>query len=147
MKKEQEQSQEQTTTEDAENDYSALFPERKAWPEPKVIEISEEVWKKPGARSGWMSGINYGGRGYRAGFWEVAMSKFAQEGTHFNVLNGDLVNGKAIKEMLRAVPKKVAEEVANHFLEECAKELASVIPLLKKPDGGFVRLYIIPSLH
>lgn len=127
------------------------------WPESEILEVSQEAWQRPGARRGYTSRWDYKGPGYRSGIILVSFQKFAEEGCHFNVLNGGLVSAvyirKELRRRLKGVKPYLKERVIDHFLSESAKELAGVIPKIKKPVSAwadqnkpeFVRLYIMTS--
>jgi len=129
--------------------------EEKNWNDPDILEIKKEDWDYPGVRVGCISGIAYFNKGFRAGLVNAAFELFRSEATHFNVLNGHVVDKKALKEKIRkdATGLKAEEraEVAGHVIEEAAKALAALIPKIKKPrESGkskdkYVRLYIMTS--
>lgn len=128
---------------------SPVLEERRL-PEPEILEVDKEAYQRLGARVGYLSGVGYKGEGYRAGLIRRGFEECAKEGTHFNVFNGGLVDKKYIKEEIgrrfQGVHRKFREAVIDHFLTEAARELASVIPKIKKPGNGFVRLYLTTSL-
>lgn len=134
-----------------------LKGQERSWPESEILEISQEAWQRPGARRGYASRWDYKGPGYRSGIILLDFQKFTEEGSHFNVLNGGLVSAayirKELRRRLKGIKPYLRERVIDHFLGESAKELASIIPKIKKPVSAwtnqnkpeFVRLYIITS--
>lgn len=134
-----------------------LKSQERSWPESEILEVSQEAWQRPGARRGYTSRWDYKGLGYRSGIILQDFQKFSEEGCHFNVLNGGLVSAvyirKELRRRLKGVKPYLKERVIDHFLGESAKELASVIPKIKKPVSiwadknkpEFVRLYIMTS--
>lgn len=134
-----------------------LKKEERSWLEPEVLEINEEAWHRPGTRRGYMSRFDYKGSGYRSGIILEECRKLAEEGCHFIGIVGGLVSKSYIKKELRrrfkGVKTHLRDSVAEHFLNEAAKELASVIPKIKKPANvwadpakvEFVRFYISTS--
>lgn len=134
-----------------------LKKEERVWPEPEILEISEEAWRRPGTRRGYTSRWDYKGPGYRSGIILQDCLKFIEEGTHFNGVAGGIISKEYIRKELRrrfkAVKPGLRDKVTEHFLNESAKELASVIPKIKKParvwadksKPEFVRLYISTS--
>ncbi len=143
--------------EEAAKFVAQLKKEERAWPEPEILEVSEEAWHRPGTRRGYTSRWDYKGPGYRSGIILQDCQKFVEEGNHFNGVIGGLVNKDYIKKELRRRFKSVKPDlrynVTEHFLTESAKELASVIPKIKKPASvwtdkskpEFVRFYISTS--
>lgn len=136
---------------------SFLASQERSWPEAVILEVSEEAWRKPGTRRGYASRWDYKGPGYRSGIILQDCLKFAEEGNHFNGVVGGVISKEYIKKELRRRYKTVKlglrDEVLEHFLTESAKELASVIPKIKKlvsvwADANkpeFVRFYISTS--
>jgi len=134
-----------------------LKKEERSWPEPEILEISEEAWHRPGTRRGYTSRWDYKGPGYRSGIILQDCFKFVEEGNHFNGVAGGVISKEYIKKELRrrfkAVKPGLRDSVTEHFLNEAAKELASVIPKIKKPANvwadpakpEFVRFYISTS--
>lgn len=134
-----------------------LKKEERVWPEPEVLEISEEAWNRPGARRGYMSRFDYKGPGYRSGIILEECRKLVEEGCHFIGIVGGLTSKSYVKKELRRYFKGVRaylrDAVSEHFVNEGAKELASVIPRIKKPVSvwadknkpEFLRFYISTS--
>lgn len=134
-----------------------LKKEERSWPEPEVLEVSEDAWHNPGTRRGFTSRWDYKGPGYRSGIILQDCLKFIEEGNHFNGVVGGIISKEYIKKELRRRFKMVKlglrSKVLEHFLNESAKELASIIPKIKKPVNvwadknkpEFVRLYISTS--
>ncbi|HEY4495029.1 MAG TPA: HTH domain-containing protein [Candidatus Paceibacterota bacterium] len=134
-----------------------LKKEERSWPEPEILEVSEEAWHLPGTRRGYASRWDYKGSGYRSGIILQDCIKFAEEGCHFNGVAGGVISKEYIKKELRrrfkAVKPGLRDNVTEHFLNESAKELASVVPKIKKPVSAwvdpskpeFVRFYISTS--
>lgn len=134
-----------------------LKKEERFWPEPEVLEISEEAWHRSGARRGYMSRFDYKGPGYRSGIILEECRKLVEEGCHFIGIVGGLISKSYVKKELRrrfkGVKTHLRDSVTEHFLNEAAKELASVIPKIKKPISiwadpaklEFVRFYISTS--
>lgn len=135
----------------------SLKKEERSWTSPEILEISEEAWHKPGVRRGYASRFDYKGHGYRSGIILVGCRKFAEEGCRFVVLVGGLVSKNYIRQELKRRLKGLKSEekgiVIEHFISESAKELASVIPKIKKPPSvwadpakpEFARFYISTS--
>lgn len=134
-----------------------LRKEERSWPEPEVLEISEEAWHRPGARRGYMSRFDYKGPGYRSGIILEECRKLVDEGDHFfgvvaGIVNKDYIR-KELKRRLKGLKSEEKGSVIEHFIVESAKELASVIPKIKKPANvwidpnkpEFVRFYISTS--
>ena len=134
-----------------------LKKEERTWPEPEILEISEEAWRRPGTKRSYTSRWDYKGPGYRSGIILQDCLKFVEEGNHFNDFAGGVTSKEYVKKELRrrfkAVKPGLRDRVTEHFLNESAKELASVIPKIKKPVSvwadpskpEFVRLYISTS--
>ena len=134
-----------------------LKKEERSWPEPEILEITEEAWRRPGTRRGYTSRWDYKGPGYRSGIILEDCLKFVEEGCNFIDFAGGVTNKEYIKKELRrrfkAVKPSLRGGVTEHFLTESAKELASVIPKIKKPVSvwadkskpEFVRFYISTS--
>lgn len=134
-----------------------LKKEERSWSEPEILEISEEAWHRPGTRRGYTSRWDYKGPGYRSGIILQDCLKFVEEGNHFNDVAGGITSKEYIKKELRrrfkAVKPGLRDQVTEHFLNESAKELASVIPKIKKPVSAwadpskpeFVRFHISTS--
>lgn len=134
-----------------------LKKEERSWPEPEVLEISEEDWHRPGSRRGYMSRFDYKGPGYRSGIILEECRKLVEEGCHFIGIVGGLISKSYVKKELRrrfkGVKPLLRDLVTEHFLNEAAKELASVIPKIKKPASvwadqnkpEFMRFYISTS--
>src|SRR3989344_3391277 len=134
-----------------------LKKEERSWPEPEILEVSEEAWHRPGTRRGYTSRWDYKGPGYRSGIILQDCLKFVEEGCHFNGVAGGVISKEYVKKELRrrfkAVKPGLRDQVTEHFLNESAKELASVIPKIKKPVSAwadpskpeFVRFHISTS--
>ena len=134
-----------------------LKKEERSWPEPEILEISEEAWHRPGKRRGYTSRWDYKGPGYRSGIILQDCLKFVEEGNRFNGVAGGIISKEYVKKELRrrfkAVKPGLRDQVTEHFLNESAKELASVIPKIKKPVSAwadpskpeFVRFHISTS--
>lgn len=125
-----------------------------------ILEISKEAWEKKGTRACLISRIDYGGRGFRSGLIKLALEKSAEKGAHFNVLVGGLADKDALKERLKLYIEDVKDDFAaektkftqedreateDTFYHSCAKELAEIIPKIKKPSGELIKLYIFTS--
>lgn len=126
--------------------------QQKDFSAPEILEVNQGAYSRPGARVGFISRIDYKSPGFRAGLLKLAMRRFAEEGTHFNVLSGGLVSKRDIKEEFKKLAKnyhrKFEPDVVRHFIDQCAGDLASAIPKIKKPGGAeneYVRLYIMTS--
>ncbi|GEM_PF-2753644 len=136
---------------------SDLAGQERSWPECINLEVSEEAWRRPGTRRGYTSRWDYKGPGYRSGIILQDCLKFVEDGSHFIVVAGGLTSKEYIKKELRRRFKEVKpylrDTVTEHFLNESAKELASVTPKIKKPVSvwadpskpEFVRFYISTS--
>ncbi len=139
------------------------LPPRRKFSEPITIEISKDAWFNPDKRRriGAMSRIDWKGRGARAALIERAFRIFAEEGCRYVVLNAGLVDKTEVNAKIKKILEsyehsernKIREEVVHQVLNECAEELASVIPVLKKPEESiratgspFAHIYIITSL-
>jgi len=109
-----------------------LKKEERSWPEPEILEVSEEAWRRPGSRRGYTSRWDYKGSGYRSGIILQDCQKFVEEGCHFNDVAGGVISKEYIKKELRrrfkAVKPGLRDNVTEHFLNEAAKELDSIIP-------------------
>lgn len=125
------------------------------WSTPLVLDSDIENWKRPGARIGFCSRIDYKSPGYRSGLVIRDAEIFAAEGCHFNVIAGGLVSKHWLKKRVKEVceeegykSKDDKEFGRNWVLDEAARELASVIPQVKRPDKAskFVRWYIFTSM-
>ena len=118
-----------------------------------TFKISKKVWKKKDTLIGMISRVDYGSTGFRSGFLKLALEEAAREGFRFNVLDGGLVNKNALKEELKAFIKEKGgkltreekEAYAEDFYLECAKDLAKLIPRIRKPSGEFIKLYVTIS--
>ena len=134
---------------------------RRRFPKPITIEVTKDAWFKPRKRIGGFSRMDWKGRGARAALVERAFRIFAEEGCKYVVLDGGLVDkseiSSKIKKILESYPAsergEVRDSIVVDVLRECAEELASVIPVLKKPveavranGSPFVHIYIITSL-
>ena len=134
-----------------------LKKEERSWPEPEILEVSEEAWRRPGSRRGYTSRWDYKGSGYRSGIILQDCQKFVEEGCHFNDVAGGVISKEYIKKELRrrfkAVKPGLRDNVTEHFLNEAAKELDSIIPKIKRPVSvwadpnkpEFVRFHISTS--
>ncbi len=134
-----------------------LKKEERSWSDPEILEVGEEAWRRPGTRRGYTSRWDYKGPGYRSGIILQDCLKFVEEGNHFNGIAGGIISKEYIKKELRrrfkAVKPGLRDKVMDHFLTESAKELASIIPKIKKPISiwvdpnkpEFVRFYISTS--
>lgn len=100
-----------------------------------------------GAKIGFISRIEYGSEGFRQSLIDAGFQKFKEEGTHFNVLVGGLVNKTVITKQLKEwVKKKLADiparertaeirkELEEKFCLRIAKDLARIIPNTTVPD-------------
>lgn len=136
---------------------ATLKREERYWPEPEILEVSEETWHCPGSRRGYMSRLDYKGPGYRSGIILEECKKLAEEGCHFIGVVGGLVSKNYVRKELRrrfkGIRPHLRDSVTDHFVNEAAKELASVIPRIKKPasvwsdpnKAEFMRFYISTS--
>ncbi|MBI2634942.1 MAG: hypothetical protein HYW79_00090 [Parcubacteria group bacterium] len=148
---------EKVKQEEIEKFTAQLKKEERSWPEQEVLEVSEEAWNRPGVRRGYTSRWDYKGPGYRSGIILEGCRKFAEEGCRFIVLVGGLVSKnyvrKELKRRFKDVKLEYRDNVAEHFVNESAKELAFIIPKIKKPVSiwadpnkpEFVRFYISTS--
>lgn len=116
-----------------------------------------------GAKIGFISRIDYGSDGFRKAAIVESFNRFKSEGTHFNVLVGGLVAGKALAEEMKAFVKAKSASLRpadragrkavfeDQFLRQCARELAKSIPVLTGPNperpgqAAPIKLYIVPS--
>lgn len=121
--------------------------EEREWPETPVFKINKNEWSKSSPRVGFMSGLDFGDEGFRAGLLLSAFEIFAQEACRYICLIGRLVSKKKLRERLMTVPAKFRREFETALILEAAKELACTIPKIKKPGGNneFVRTYIVTS--
>lgn len=118
-----------------------------------TFRISKKVWKKKGTQIGWISRIDYPSPGFRSGLIKLAFELAAREGFRFNVLDGGLVDTNALKEQLKTYieeqggkpTKEEKEAYAKDFYLECAKDLARIIPIIRKPSGEPIKLYVAIS--
>ncbi len=118
-----------------------------------TFKISKKVWKREDTLIGMISRVDYGAMGFRSGFLKLALEEAAQEGFRFNVLDGGLVNKSALNEQLKNYIKEKGgkltredkETYAEDFYLECAKDLAKLIPSIRKPNGEPIKLYITIS--
>lgn len=152
-----EEAREKARKEEAAKLAVKLKKEERFWPEPEILEISEEAWHRPGIRRGYSSRWDYKGPGYRSGIILEGCRKFAEEGCRFIGVIGGLVSKNYIKKELcrrfKLVSPQLRDIMTEHFINESAKELASVIPKIKKPASvwadpakpEFVRFYISTS--
>lgn len=136
---------------------ASLRKEERSWPEPEVLEISEDAWHRSGIRRGYVSRWDYKGPGYRSGIILEDCRKFTEEGSRFITVVGGIVSKtyirKELKRRLKGLKTEEKGSVIEHFINESAKELASIIPKIKKPVSvwadknrpEFVRFYISTS--
>ena len=125
-----------------------------------VLQISKEAWEKKGTRVCVMSRIDYPSPGFRSGLIRLAFEKSAEAGVHFNVLTGGLVDKDVLKKQFNIYLEEVKDgfrakkrkftvedkaEYEDRFCHDHAKELAGMIPKIKKPSGEFIKLYIFNS--
>lgn len=130
-----------------------LFSDKEKITPRDTFRISKKVWKKKGSQIGMISRIDYPSPGFRRGLIKLALEVAAQEGFRFSVLNGGLVDKNALKEELKTYieeqggkpTKEEKEAYAKDFYLECAKDLARIIPRIRKPSGEFIKLYIAVS--
>ena len=134
-----------------------LEKQQRSWPDPEVIQMTEEAWNYPGVRRGYISRVDYKGPGYRSGIAILDLHKAAEQGCRFNVLDGGLVSKPYVRyelsKRLRGCGSNLKDAIVEHFIDEAAKELASVLPKIQKPKSiwrdpqkpEYTRLYIIPS--
>lgn len=130
---------------------------QREWNEPQSFRIEKAAWNRSGTRVGCISGIAYFSPGFRAGLVAGAFELFHKKATHFNVLNGHIVDEKALKAVLKEKTAGLKggdkQAIVDHILEEAAKALAALIPKIEKPCEGekskggaeLVRLYIMTS--
>ncbi len=128
----------------------------------ETFKIETGVWDRKSTNIGLISRIDFGSKGFRAGLIKLALEKTAQHGLRFNILVGGLVNKKVLKKKLRdrikelndrlrglrlSVEEKREERAQekDDFYFECARELARLIPQVKKPNGKPVKLYMFTS--
>jgi len=118
-----------------------------------TFRIPKKAWKKKDTLIGMISRIDYGSMGFRSGFLKLALKEAALEGFRFSVLDGGLVDKNALKEKLKAFIKEQGgkltrenkEAYTEDFYLECAKDLAKLIPRIRKPSGEFIKLYVTIS--
>lgn len=116
-----------------------------------VLEADRVAFERPGVSIGFLSSIDYKGPGFRKhllGNFDFKI--FAQRGTHFNILDGGLINKQylaaRIKELLVKVGFRHRVVAEEYVIQEAARELATAIPKIKKPGSeDLVRLYILTS--
>ena len=93
---------------------------------------------------GLISGLNYGGEDYRVGLWEAAFAYFRKEKPLFVVLDGWVVDSKALtarlKEELKLYPKEERKQVERSFVKKHAEFLAKNIPVIRG-----INIYIVTS--
>lgn len=120
------------------------------WPEPEIIDINPEEFKKTGTRVIYCSRGELKVEGYRIGLHLLAGHIAAAIGSKFPVFAGGLVNKEwvqsEIKRRSKGIPLKFKHVVIEHILEEAVEILHSSLPRLRKPDGKFARWYLMPSL-
>jgi len=146
--------------------------EIRKWDDPKVFEISPDVWSQPTIRVGSVSGIAYLNTGFRAGAVDLAFEKLRDEGPRFVEFAGLLIDKHGFAKKLRKrlneakehlkeqkeqasrheqkistiSASELKEQVVDNLIEETAKALSALIPRLKKPSRigkvEYVRLYI-----
>lgn len=120
------------------------------WKESDIIEISKQQWEKPGVRVAYFSYGSYRGDGWRKGLFALAARIIGEEGCHFPVFAGGMISKKWLLEEIERVSlnmkRKFAPIAEEHVVQETARALASLLPRFKKPDGGFARWYIMPSI-
>ncbi len=147
--------------------------EDRKWDDPEVIVVNEKAWNFPGAREGRFSRIDYLSDGFRRGVVQIICGLFAEEGAHFIVLNGGLIDKNAFKEKIKeriaeakvhfkeqrdlakasgkrvgaVLEKDLRHRIENNLKDEVARALAAILPKIKKPNGTseFVRFYITTS--
>ena len=134
--------------------------EEKEITSPCILQISKEAWEKKGTRVCLMSRIDYPSPGFRSGLVRLALEKSAELGVHLNVLTGGLVDKDVLKRKLQVYIDDVKddfradkhkftaedrEEYEDRFCHDYAKELAEIIPKIKKPSGELIKLYILTS--
>ncbi|MCI0566283.1 hypothetical protein L0Y46_03745 [bacterium] len=129
--------------------------------EPSLQE-EERAALDTGITIGLISRIDFGGDGFRKGLLELASTVAEGKGTRFNILVGGLVDKRAQfrayalykRELKQSLWWKLIgsasreEELAREYEDFCmmqARELASHIPHVRKPEGGYARLYIVTS--
>src|SRR3989344_3811266 len=139
--------------------YSLFIDEKKAaisrkgfdLREPKVfpIEMPIEQYYGNGANVCIFSGLYYGSEGFREGLGDLNQYIQKTHGAHFSILAGGLVDGREMLPYLRSALKgEKRDEKAlweQMYLMQIAKELSMCLPRLKKPDGEWVKLYILTS--
>ncbi len=119
---------------------------------------AKKVPKSAGVKIGFFSRIDYGSKGFRSGLLQCAAKVFVEEGVHFVVLAGGLVNERVLKEELRARLKGCKAEdgvsaadkradIERHFYNECVNYLVEHIPHIQSPDPTkkWCKIYIVTS--
>lgn len=74
---------------------------------------------------GFMSGINYGTRGYRKGAIDFAYDRFYENKVSFKVLAGGLVSQQKLREE-GLLPSKRKDQ--QKFAQQLAEEFAQILP-------------------
>lgn len=150
-----------SSTKDKDGLVKEVKPSTLKLEEPVELTILPEVWQKPGVRVGAFSRIDWGSAGARAALLKLAFEKvFVPQGCHYIVLNGGLVNHRAIKEEFitpRLAPltprerRELRAQIEEEVLTEIAAKLYSIIPRIRKPEvsaqegAELVKLYIMTS--
>lgn len=119
------------------------------WPEAEIIEVPKTNWERPGQRVAYFSYGPYRVAGWRRGLFTLGGLIFALEGCHFPVFAGGFLSKDwiqaEIKKLSEGVPKRFVQDIIHHVKEETVKALQYVLPRFKKPDGTFIRWYIMAS--
>lgn len=119
--------------------------------QPKIfqIECDPKEYQKEGALVGIYSGIYYPTEGFRQGLVELTETIASEKAVHFGVLVGGLVYGHELESRLRSelsgIPKKDRHAFESLFVMHVAQELAVILPRVIKPDGEFIKLYVLTS--
>lgn len=131
----------------ATKDEMPVFPLRK-WPDPNVVQIPAEAWKRPGSRVLFISNGPYRKEGWRAGLFDLVATIAITEGVHFPVFAGGLVDHTwlyTIAKQFAAGKRKFLEQSTEHAVNEAVDALFSTLPRFKKPNCEIVRWYVMAS--
>lgn len=119
------------------------------WPEAEVIELPKANWERPGKRVAYFSYGPYRTAGWRRGLFTLGGMIVALEGCHLPVFAGGFLSKEwiraEIKNLSAGVEKRFLSAIVAHAKEETVKALQYVLPRFKKPDGTFIRWYMMAS--
>ncbi|MEK7147087.1 MAG: HTH domain-containing protein, partial [Patescibacteria group bacterium] len=119
---------------------------------PDIIEANSETMDGSLAREGNFSRIDYKAQGFRRYLIRLEAERFAVEGCPYLNIDGGLVDKNYIQEEIKRRVKeygpKFKQLALEHTIIAAARELASILPRIKKPNSQnqWVRYYIYPSL-